>query len=206
MNQSSLPYAGPPIDDEGILEVLPESLVALVREVNGFIKYEGGLHVRGASLEPNWHSLREAWIGDLSFQRLYPRVINSEDLPFAEDCFGDQFFLRHEIVWRLAAETGDVEPLELSVAEFLQAAEADPVEFLSLQPLIRFQNEVGQLAPGMLLSAFPPYCIKTTGKAVDLRAIASLERRKFLADFAAQIADLPDGASVRFDITDGQHS
>lgn len=204
MDQSNFIYVGSGIDDEGILEGLPESLIGLLQEVNGFIKYHGGLHVRGASLEPVWHSLRDAWIGDQSFQRLYPRVINSEDVPFAEDCFGDQFFLRNGSVWRLAAETGDVESLELSFAEFFQAAEADPVEFLSLQPLIRFQNDVGQLAPGFLLSAFPPYCIKATGKAVDLRAIPLFEQRRFLADLAAQIADLPDGATIRFNITDGQ--
>jgi hypothetical protein len=67
--------------------------------------------------------------------------------------------------------------------------------------LVKFQKDGGELKPGELLSAYPPYCIKTT-QGVSLRSIPALERRAFLADFASQIANLPDGATIQFRIVE----
>src|SRR4051812_2832298 len=92
-------YVGPPIDDGEVLNRLPADLARLLHEVNGFIAFEGGLHVRGACHRPAWHSLRNAWVGEDAFHRLYDGV-QTEDVPFAEDCMGDQFLLREGRVWR----------------------------------------------------------------------------------------------------------
>lgn len=56
-------FTGPPLDDEDLLARLPAKLAGLLRQVNGFIQFHGGLHVRGACREPAWHSLRDAWDG-----------------------------------------------------------------------------------------------------------------------------------------------
>ncbi len=37
-------------------------------------------------------TLRQVWIGEDRLSRLYPAV-NADDVPFAQDCFGDQFLL-----------------------------------------------------------------------------------------------------------------
>lgn len=71
---------------------------------------------------------------------------------------------------------------------------------LSLQPLVAFWNQGGRLEPGQLLSAFPPYFSVESKQGVSLRAITSEERIRFLADVARQIADVPDGATVRFEL------
>lgn len=197
LDRTGLLYVGSAIDDEPILERLPADLAGLIRETNGFIRFGGGLHVRGAVLKPDWHSLRNAWVGENSFQELYPGSVRSDDIPFAEDCFGDQFLLRDHTVWRLACETGDLDSLNCPLFRFFEDAESDPVESLSLQPLVKFQKDGGELKPGELLNAFPPYCIHAN-QSVSLRAIPAQERRSFLADFARQIADLPDGASIQF--------
>ena len=172
--------------DVDLLSRLPADLAELLRQTNGFIGFQGGLHVRGACREPKWHSLRDAWQGESAFQSLYSEVRPS-DAPFAEDCMGDQFLLRDEIVHKLSAETGDVESLNVSLPAFLQAAEADPVEFLALQPLLRHQQNGGSLEPGQLLSAYPPFIFKESADGVHLAAIPTLERRRFLADLASQI-------------------
>jgi hypothetical protein len=66
--------------------------------------------------------------------------------------------------------------------------ESDPIEYLSLQPLFQFQNEGGSLQPGQLLSVYPPFCTKESANGVSLKAIPTLERITFLADFAGQIS------------------
>src|SRR5688500_691944 len=106
MQLEHVTFTGPPIDDEEILARLPASLAGILRQLTGFIQNHDGLHVRGACREPAWHSLRDAWLGEQAFHRLYPDV-RPDDVPFAEDCLGDQFLLREGRVWRLYGETGE---------------------------------------------------------------------------------------------------
>jgi len=80
--------------------------------------------------------------------------------------------------------------------------EKDPVTVLSPRPLVRFWNEGGHLEPGQLLSAIPPFCVSESKQEVSLRAIRCQDRIRFLADLARKIADLPDGAKVRFGAVD----
>jgi hypothetical protein len=190
-------FTGPPLDDEELLARLPANLAGLLGQINGFLQFHGGLHVRGACREPTWHSLRDAWDGEAAFHRLYPEV-RPEDVPFAEDNLGDQFLLRDGRVWRLAAETGEVESLEVGLAGFFEAVEADPVEFLRLHPLLQFQQEGGRLEPGQLLAAFPPFCTKESADGVSLAAISADEQRRFLADLAAQLRDVPEGGRIDY--------
>jgi len=192
-------YVGPPIDDLDVLREVPEYLASFLRTVNGFIRYGGGLHLRGACLAPIWHSIRAAWRGPVAFHNLYEDVLPT-DLPFAEDCMGDQFLLRDRVVFVLAAESGEVRPLEVDLPEFLTRAADDPVEFLQMQPLLQFQGDGGHLEPGQLLAAYPPFCLQGQGERVSLRAICAEERRGFLADVASQIRDVPDGGVVQFEV------
>jgi hypothetical protein len=152
MGLEHVTWTGAPLDDEDLLVRLPADLAGLLRQINGFIQFHGGLHVRGACRQPTWHSLRDAWDGEFAFHRLYPTV-RSEDIVFAEECLGDQFLLRDRQVWCLAGETGAVEPRARSLGDFFRAVEADPVEYLSLYPLLQFQQDGGELD---LDSYWPP--------------------------------------------------
>lgn len=196
MDWSRVIFEGPPIDDPGLIELLPAGLAELLRRRNGFVLYDGGLHVRGACLTPAWHSLRRAWLGPDPWQNRYPGL-GPDVIPFAEDAVGDQFLLNGEDILVLASETGEVESLGLGLDEFLRRAEADPLGFLGLEPLAQFREEGGGLMPGQLLSVYPPFCTRESEKGVTLRAIPAAERHRFLADLAAQTRDLPDGSAVR---------
>jgi hypothetical protein len=192
-------YVGPPIDDPQILERLPVEYRDLVARANGYVAYHGGLHVRGACLTPEWHSLRAAWDGERAVHRLWPTV-SPDDVPFAQDALGDQFVLRRGQVHRLAAETGELESLGVDLAGFDAAVRVDPFEYLSLGPLEAFRGEGGVLQPGQLLSVYPPYCVDSADARRSFRPIAAADRLGFLASLAAQLHNLPDGTAVRFDI------
>jgi hypothetical protein len=101
-------FVGPPIDDAEILERLPFGYREFLAEVNGYVAYHGGLHIRGACFTPEWHSLRYAWEGEDSICRLFPAVA-PDDIPFAEDALGDQYILRGDVVYRLSGETGELQ-------------------------------------------------------------------------------------------------
>lgn len=201
MEITHLTYQGPPIDDFSTLEKLPAELRGLLQHVNGFIQFSGGLHIRGACNSPNWHSLAEIWSGSLALSKLYPAITNS-DVPFGQDALGDQFILREAIVYRLLSETGELTPLDCGFFEFLQNVKNDPMEYLSLHPLVQFHNEGGELEPGQLLSVYPPFCTAQSAAGVSLKSISVAERIAFLADFAAKISDFPNDTNVKISFSD----
>jgi hypothetical protein len=192
-------YTGPTIDDPEVLAQLPQEIAQGLRMVNGFITSDRGFHVRGACHEPVWHSIRAAWEGEYAIHQLFPSV-KASDIPLAEDCFGDQFLLRDGSVIRVFGETGEVEYTTLSWGQFLEKAATETIEFLQLQPLQQFQQSGGVLAPGSLLSVYPPFVAKECVNP-SLRPIPALERRSALADFARQIANVQDGQTIKITIS-----
>lgn len=200
MEFESCTYVGPAVDPgDPALGSVPAPLAAILRQSNGLIAYGGGFHLRGLVAEPEWHSLQAAWHGPSAIHRLFPSVLPT-DVPFGQDALGDQLLLREGIVWRLSAETGELVSLEHGLVAFLEILTADPDGTLGLEPLRRYERDGGILEPGQLLSVYPPFVFSTTTPADrSFRAISALERVSFLASLARQIADLPDGANVKFE-------
>lgn len=194
-------YLGPPIDDPQILELVPGALRESLLRCNGYVAYHGGLHLRGACLAPDWHSLRHWWLGPCALHKLF-QVLRPDDIPFAEDALGDQYVLRGEVVHRLDAECGRLESKDVDLAEFDRRVREDHVDYLSLQPLQEFRAEGGTLNPGELLSVLPPFVIKPSERVVSYKAMRTEHRMRFLAEFSRQIADVPDGGVVEFRIDD----
>lgn len=195
MKLSNLTYSGPAISDSEIISLVPKAYGRLLHQVNGFIAFDGGLHIRGAVNFPRWHSLREAWTGDLALYRLFP-TLRESDIPFGQDYLGDQFILRDDTVFRMSGETGQLESLETDFDGFLKRAQKDPENYLYLAPLLDFKEEGGKLTPGQLLNVLPPFIMKESEDGVSMRAIPVSDQIKFLADFSKQIAGVGDGAEV----------
>jgi hypothetical protein len=196
-----LTYSGPAVDDAEILERLPEGLATALRARNGCIAWLGALHVRGACRGPAWHSLRNAWEGPDALHTLFEEV-EPTDLPFAEDAFGDQFLLRGGNLLRLSGELGEVAEIAESLEHFFDGLWTDAEQVLDYQPLLRFREGGGELPPGQLLAAYPPFVLDAGGTTRDLRPMDAIERRHFLAELARQLHGLPDGATVRLKSTE----
>ena len=171
------------ITDEETFEWLPEDLALFYENVNGIVAFQGGLQIRGCVKEPAWNSLYEAWKGDYAFYKTYTNL-NADDIPFAQDCMGDQYFLRDEMVWILQTETGDVYDLEVDFIDFIEEAIEDPVEFLSLHPLVQYISEDGELKAGQLLSCMPPIC-EEVGEDIEyvMKPVTTEERLGWLARY-----------------------
>ena len=150
--------------------------------------------MRGACLNPEWHSLRAAWRGPKAFHTLYDGVRPS-DIPFAEDQAGDQFLMREGAVLRLSAETGETEQLSDSLQGFLTSVSSDIEGFLNVGLRHTIQ-------PGQLLLAYPPFCFQESGAGASLRPLPASEVILFHVDLARQIRDVPDGGRVEFKVTD----
>jgi hypothetical protein len=194
MNIPGITWRGEPIDDTDILSMLPSDLAQILNEVNGFILHYGALHIRGASLTPDWHSLRAALNGPQAFHILYGRV-HPTDIPFAQDLFGDQFLIRDKAIVRLSAETGEVELLADDLEEFFSRVREDTEGFLNV-------GLNHPIRPGELLLVYPPFCSRESAAGVSLKPLLANKVILFHADLARQLRDIHEGGKVKFRITD----
>ncbi|MDQ3706303.1 MAG: SMI1/KNR4 family protein [Chloroflexota bacterium] len=192
-------YEGPPNDDSGLLDPLPPDLRNLLEQINGFIQFGGGLHVRGACVEPVWHSIGEAMTGEFALHEHYPNVLPT-DVPFAQDAIGDQYVLRDGVVHWLYAETGDLESLRTGLIEFLEAAQANPDQYLGLQLLRQFLSSGGTLQPGELLHVYPPLCTVEARSGVSVTAVPAAVRLAFLRQFAEQVRGASEGGQIEMKV------
>jgi len=199
MELPGLTYRGAALDDIDILDRLPMDLQQLLAQRNGFVAFRGGLHVRGACLEPHWHSLRAAMEGPESFAERY-RVVKAGDVPFAQSVFGDQFILRGTKVFKLDSYADQLEPVADDLTGFFFKVQEDPIALLALGHLAQFEGTGETLRPGELLMEWPPFVVEGSEKGVTLRRIPAAERLEFLADIAHQLRGVADGTKVEFKI------
>lgn len=188
----STTYIGQNINDLICYDKLPDYLKDFLSRQNGFIALEGGFHVRGCVLAPEWHSLGDAWFGGLKLSDLFDHL-TPNDIPIAQDGFGDQYLIRDGQIIRLLSETGELEFLEIDFHTFLELVQTDPVGVLNVENMGRFG-----LKPGQLLSVIPPFCINTDSDR-SIKPIDAEERIRFLSAFSRQIGHLPDGTKVKIE-------
>ena len=119
-------------------------------ETNGWIRFSGGFHLRGLCDSPGWHSLLAAWRGAKALHLLFDNI-RPTDLPFGQDCFGDQYLLRDGQVIHLHSETGEVDAMRIDFSEFLRQLCANPEALLNLPNWFNYLNSNGTLSPGQLL-------------------------------------------------------
>ena len=193
MNFSNVTWRGGGIEDIQLFTKLPAELAAVLKETNGFILHSGAFHLRGAVLTPEWHSLGAALNGAHAFHRLYGSVLES-DIPFGQDQLGDQFILREGSIFRLVAETGEIEFISHSLSQFLIAVAENIEAFLNV-------GLNHKLEPGQLLHAYPPFVTKEAAHGVSLKPCEATELIRFHAEIARQIAELPDGTQISIKFT-----
>lgn len=72
------------------------------------ILYSGGLQVRSHDAQQRLLNVNTFLEGEFAFHNLY-REVKASDFPIAQDCFGDQFLIRDNLVVKLNAETGEID-------------------------------------------------------------------------------------------------
>jgi len=139
---------------------LPDEMRAFYKEINGLVAFNGGFQIRSCGTSPSWNSLEDIWKGPNALHKTYPNL-GEDDIPFAQDCLGDQYVYRAGSVWQLLTETGDLDDLELEFDEFIDEVIVDPIEFLALYPLLEFIESGKELKPGELLVPNIPFSVET---------------------------------------------
>lgn len=200
MDLNNITYKGSAYEGGSeIEELLPENLFGLLTQINGFIQYGGGLHVRGLCKDPKWHSLEEIMIGELSLHEKYSEV-QTTDIPFAQDCVADQYLLRNKLVYKLLSESGEVEALGFGLATFFSRVEENSQEFLGLEPLLQLHSENEYLEPGQVIHVYPPLCTAQAANGVSLKPVGVVDALGYLADLSSQIQAIEEGETFEMRI------
>ena len=200
MELSNITFVGPDYKEGFEIESsLPDNLISMLRQVNGFIQFGGGLHVRGICKEPEWHSLEFALKGSSSFHLLFSEV-KETDIPFAQDCVADQYLLRDGEVIKLHSETGEIEVFNFGLAVFFAKVSENPQEFLGLEPLMQLHNENKALEPGQVIHVYPPFCTKQASDGVYLKPVDAIEAHSYLAKLSSQIGSMADGEPIKLQV------
>ena len=189
----NITYSGQKIDDIDTFDILPDFLKDFYLSQNGFVAFNGGFHFRGCVKTPKWHSIKEIWFGDIKLSRLFASV-DINDIPFAQDCFGDQFLIRKNTILRLSSETDEILDLGIDFNGFLNQIYNNPFEFLNIDNI-----DIPGLKPGQLINVIPPFCVKAD-KGYSFKPIDMIEQIRFLSEFSKQIKDLPNGTMIDFKI------
>jgi hypothetical protein len=182
-------YWGQSISDFDTLDILPGYLKDFYLKQNGLIAFHGGLHIRGCVNEPDWHSLKEVWFGNTKLSLLFDSI-EINDIPIAQDCFGDQFIIRDKSIWLLSAETDEIKNLEVDFLQFTQQAFTDTSKFLNIENIQHLD-----IKPGQLINVVPPFCVNSKS-GYSFRPIDSFEQIRYLSSFSKEIKNLPNGTSI----------
>jgi hypothetical protein len=194
------PPIRPPIERKVELgSRLANELVTLVlNRVNGFYAFESALHVFPLTENPGAHGI-DSWNLPNLWRDHYDGMTDGI-LFFAEDIFGGQFGVKGDGIYSLDPETGELSHLAGSVDEWARKI-LDDHEFITGYPLAhQWQAENGPMAAGDRLVPKRPFVLGGEYSATNVVALEAVKGMCFRGDLAVQIRDLPDGASITFNI------
>jgi len=176
-----------------------EELLGLLRLKNGFFAFESALHVFPLGSSPEMLNLRdwnapETWSGD------YGDLLPRPSLFFAQEIFGDQFYIEPDGVWRFCAEYSGRERISDSVAAWAGVFMEDWRYHSGYDFGHDWQVMNRPLAEGERLIPKLPFVMGGEYEISNFYAGRIVEAMRFRASFAEQIANLPDGTMVQLQV------
>lgn len=189
-------------DEHSALMAREVGLYRLLCKKNGFFCFESALHVFHSgvaainvpSLEL-WNDLR-GWRGD------YGNIISPQDVFFAQDIFGGQFFLREGGVWSFDPETAEIERVASDIEAWCSIILLDWRLLTGYSLAHEWQKVYGNLAANKRLVPKVPFFSGGDYSIENLYAEDAEASMKFRAEIARQIVDLPDGSTIRLTVAD----
>jgi len=173
-------------------------LEALLKAKNGFYAFEGALHV--LSMQSCHESIGiEEWNSPELWRGAYADLARGLWF-FAEDAFGGQFCVREGVVCSFDPETGATQYVAPNLEDWARAI-LDDFEVLTGHPLARhWQVLNGAIPSGKRLVPRIPFACGGQYVPDNLMLLDAIEGMRLRGEVARQIAHLPPGTRVRFEL------
>lgn len=178
---------------------LPE-LEHLYGQKNGFLAFDHALRVFPAV--PASHDLSlNRWNSPRLWRDAYGDLADGP-LFFADDIFGGQFCVRQGHIFAFDPETAAFEFLAQDLEGWARVILSD-IDFRTGRPFARdWQAMHGPLEPTQRLVPKRLFMLGGTFELENFYVLDAVQAMRFRGEVAYQTHDLPDGAQVRFVVTD----
>jgi hypothetical protein len=176
------------------------SLASLLEMKNGWYAFEGALHVLsepGTVDEPGLI----AWNRDDLWRQDYDGMADGAVF-FAEDVFGTQFCLREGAVCTFDPETGAFEVMAPTLEAWASEILRDYGLWTGHKLAREWQRTHGPLPAGSRLVPITPFVTNGPFEVSNLHVLDAVKGMKLRGSLAVQIRDLPDGATIRFQVVE----
>ncbi len=183
-------HAGPPLDE----------LESLYRERNGFLAFDRALRVFPAIPPAHMLSLNR-WNGPRIWRDAYGGLAD-DLLFFADDIFGGQFCIQKGKILAFDPETAALEQLAEDLDGWIDVILSE-TDYRTGRPFaLDWQAANGTIEPMQRL--VPKQLFMLGGEYVldNFYVLDAVEAMRFRGEVARQTHGLPDGAQVRFVITE----
>lgn len=158
---------------------------------NGFMAFDSALSVLPSDSLSEWNR-KDGW------RSAYPNLA-LEATCFASDIFGNQFASIARHVYRLDAESAEVELFADSFEEWADIILGDFDLHTGHSLAHAWQTTIRPLGVGERLAPIQPFVLGGEFEVSNLSAMNSTELMQRYGRFARSLGDLPDGVQVAFD-------
>ena len=167
---------------------------------NGFYAFESALLVRPFSSQEVPLGVVE-WNDPSGWKRKFDADLLAE-IFFAEDVFGEQFSLRNNGVFKFNPETGEIELFAGNLDAWAEKV-LENYDLHTGHPLAHeWQKKNGALQKGRRLAPKQPFVLGGEYAISNLTSMSDVELIEFRSQIANQIANLPEGAQIRIEVSD----
>jgi len=175
-------------------------LESLYSERNGFLAFDRALRVFPAI--PPAHALSiNRWNGLRIWRDSYGRLAN-DLLFFADDIFGVQFCIQSGKIFTFDPETAALEQIAEDLAGWL-AVILSETDYRTGRPFaLDWQTANGLIEPTQRLVPKQLFMLGGDYVLTNFYVLDAVEAMRFRGDVAQQTQHLPDGAKVRFVVTE----
>lgn len=194
------PSIGPPEADPTLGgTTVHNELAELLSARNGFVAFESALHVFPTGRAVQGEMTLEQW-NAIDLWRKHYDHLDGGALFFAEDVFGGQFAIRNDAVELFDPETGEFTTLSTTIEGWAAALLDDPAVLTGYPLAHQWQMEHGRLTTQQRLVPKQPFVLGGEFSLQNLYVVDAAVGMRLRGDIARQLKDLPDGATVRFEV------
>lgn len=178
---------------------LADDLAKILNARNGFFAFEGALRFFPSRSVPISYGMIEWNSQDL--WRFEYAALAQGCLFFAEDIFGGQFAMADGKICTFDPETGQAAEVAADLEGWAAAILADYEVLTGYQLAREWQVKHGKLAGRDRLVPKTPFVLGGDFALSNLVAVDAVKGMRARGNLARQIRDLPDGAKIRYEVT-----
>jgi hypothetical protein len=175
-------------------------LASLLVERNGFYALVSALHVFPFTASDAVMDLKR-WNEPTLWRHAYGDLAEG-CLFFSQDVFGGQFCIKNGSVQIFDPESGGLEPLGNTMEDWAAKILAEHDVLCGTKLAHLWQERHGGLPPDKRLAPKIPFVTGGDCDLTNLYLADSVEAMRFRGHLATQIRDLPEGAKIKFEVTE----